>query len=339
MKAQVIVSKSTRRGLAAFLSSTMVLAAFADELQADSPFESVRLTECAESIAITQGDKVVLVYNKQSPPIPSGIDPLNRRSGFLHPVASPLGNVVTATFPVDHPHQHGIFSAWVNTSFDGCKIDFWNLAGGTGRVVHESVVSKTADDGCVGFEVDLLHRTEGKQAVDVLRERWKVTLVTASEDFNCFDIESTQTALTDMPLTVHEYHYGGMAFRGPVAWLREKQESGARLSTTPSQMVNDLGSDRNQGNHEHAKWVALTGQLEGRPVSIAVLSHRDNFRAPQAARLHPSKPYFVFSPCVDGEFVIDNNHSIHNRYRYIVTDAELQLEWLNDQWNTWCLVR
>jgi hypothetical protein len=37
-----------------------------------------------------------------------------------------------------------------------------------------------------------------------------------------FDLETTQSALTDKPLLVQKYHYGGLALRGPVAWLTEK---------------------------------------------------------------------------------------------------------------------
>ena len=57
-------------------------------------------------IAVTRGGKVVLVYNKVSPPVPPQIDPVFQRSGFLHPVFSPRGKVVTDVFPADHPHQH-----------------------------------------------------------------------------------------------------------------------------------------------------------------------------------------------------------------------------------------
>lgn len=101
-------------------------------------------------------------------------------------------------------------------------------------------------------------------------------------------------------------------------------------------MLNDLGSDRIKGNHEHARWVSVTGQIDSQPVTITVLSHRDNFHAPQAARLHPTKPYFVFSPCVDEEFVIDRDHPFAGRYRYLITDAAPDAKWLNEQWEGWC---
>ena len=330
-----LISSNSRQFIAACCAWALGIVAFGVEAPERSTIADVRLIEKETSISIKRGAKTVLVYNKQSPPVPEGMDPRYKRSGFLHPVASPSGRVVTATFPKDHPHQHGIFSAWVNTTFDDRKIDFWNLVGGTGRVVHGKVISTTHDKSGIGFEVDLLHRTEGDKPIDVLRERWKITLVSTDDELNCFDIDSTQTALTELPLTVHKYHYGGMALRGPVTWLNEKPQSATPQAATASRFVNDRGSDRKTGNHQHAKWVALTGNLDGQPVSITVLCHRDNFRAPQAARLHPSKPYFVFSPCVDSEFVIDKEHPLHNRYRYIVTDAQPNHVWLNEQWNAW----
>jgi hypothetical protein len=51
--------------------------------------------------------------------------------------------------------------------------------------------------------------------------------------------------------------------------------------------------------------------------------------------MHPTKPYFTFAPCVNGEFVIDREHPLVNRYRYLITDAAPDAAWLNDQWNAY----
>jgi hypothetical protein len=289
-------------------------------------------------IAVHQDGRPVLVYNLQSPDVPDGIDPVYRRTGFLHPVHSPQGLTVTATFPVDHPHQHGIFSAWVKTSYDDQPVDFWNLAGGKARVLHERVVSTFATADSAGFDVDLIHRVESTPPVDVLRERWKVVVYPTDGSHHRFDLETVQTAITDKPLTVHKYHYGGVALRGPTRWLTpndaESKQKPDELRE-PSSILNDHGSDRIVGNHQHAKWIALTGMQEGRPVTIGMLCHQANFRSPQAARLHPTKPYFCFAPCVDGEFTIDRDHPYRARYRCLITDAPPDAEWLDRQWSAW----
>jgi hypothetical protein len=240
---------------------------------------------------------------------------------------------------VDHPHQHGIFSAWVNTSYGGRAADFWNLAGGTARVLHERVVSTFEQPDSAGFEVDLLHRIEANPPVDVLRERWSIAVRRTDASYRCFDLHTVQSALTDTPLIINEYHYGGFAVRGPVRWLTAKDgDTRNRLDLVrePSEFLNSLGSDRIRGNLEHARWVALTGSIEGRAVTIAVLGHRENFRAPQAARLHPTKPYFCFAPCVDGQFQIDRDHPLTGRYRFLITDAPPDAQWIEQQWQAWC---
>ncbi len=111
-------------------SGRLALAAESRDSPADPAARAptLDLKETESTITISFQAKPVVVYNKQSPPVPAGIDPVYQRSGFLHPVSSPDGTIVTATFPLDHPHQHGIFSAWVKTSYDGQPVDFWNLA-------------------------------------------------------------------------------------------------------------------------------------------------------------------------------------------------------------------
>ena len=297
--------------------------------------QSLSLTESNETIKITQGDQIVLVYNKVSPPAPDGVDPVYERSGCLHPVNSPGGFTVTEMFPADHLHQHGIFSAWVRTTYGEQQIDFWNLAGRTGRVLHDRIVNVSPAGDSIGFEADLIHRIESSPPIDVLRERWKITANETDGTYHSFDLESTQSAITDVPLLVNEYHYGGIAFRGTTAWLVPKREDND--DTAPSsRFLNNLGSDRKKGNHEHARWVALSGKNGDNVACIIVLCHADNFRSPQAARLHPTKPYFCFAPCVDGEFAIDREHPYTARFRYIVTDSKPEPKWLDQQWEAWC---
>ena len=140
------------------------------------------------------------------------------------------------------------------------------------------------DPDSAGFEVDLIHRAQTAPPVDVLRERWRITVRATDGDFYCFDLETKQSALTDKPLTVNKHHYGGIALRGPTRWLTSDDKAIRQRAdhvSTASGFLNDLGSDRIEGNLQHAKWVALWGEIDDQPVSIAVLSHHDNFRPPR----------------------------------------------------------
>lgn len=294
----------------------------------------LQVIETDATITIRRGSAIVLVYNKQSPEVPASIDPIYRRSGFLHPVASPAGSVLTAAFPADHPHQQGIFTAWTSTTYNDRPVDFWNLAKGVGRVSHERVEKIFEDRGEVGFEVDLLHKIVAAPTVDVLREHWKITAYPTDGSFHCFDLDSVQQALTDQPLVVEHYHYGGAAVRGPQRWIRP---SGKRDDMdSVSEIVNEFGVDRIQGNHQPTRWVTLTGTQDDAAVSITMLGHAQNFRAPQPARLHPTKPYFCFAPCVEAAFEIDAQHPYEAKFRFLVTDSVPEAAWLEDQWQAWC---
>lgn len=298
------------------------------------------LSESNETLQIQYDGCPMLTYNKVSPPEPQGIDAIYCRSGFLHPVMSPSGKVVTAAFPLDHAHQHGIFSAWAKTRWQGQQIDFWNLAKGSGRVLHQRVHRTfLGADSSVGFEVDLVHCTQKLPVVDILKERWMITAYPKSSSHFCFDLHSVQTSLTDSPLEIEKYHYGGIAYRGPVSWLNPNDGDSTGLlgdvQLEPFQFLTDEGQDRIDGNGKPTKWVVASGVQDGQPVSMTVLCHAQNFRAPQTVRLHPTKPYFAYSPCVLEPFSIDARHPYVMRYRFLVADMVPDSNWIRQQWEAW----
>lgn len=289
-------------------------------------------------ISVRQRERLVLAYNMVAPALPEGLDPKLQRSGFLHPVVSPAGSVVTAAYPADHAHQNGIFAAWTKASWNERSLNFWDLAAGTGRVLHSRVLSTAASAAGVSFEVELVHRAEQQPVVDILRERWRVLVRSSDDACHDFEIASVQQNQTTLPLQLLQYHYGGFAVRGPVEWLLPKdadQESLNAESGAGANILNDAGSVREAANHQHSRWVAMTGMQGGQPVTIVMLCHGDNFRAPQAVRVHPTKPYFVFSPAVDGDFVIEAGKPFESRYRFLVLDGLPDSERINAVWNSW----
>ena len=297
----------------------------------------LKVTETESTITVGDSSGVILSYNKTPPPIPADADPVYLRSGFLHPINTPSGHTVTAVYPEDHRHQNGLFSAWVRTRWNGRKIDFWNVAKKTGRVEHRGVEETFETEKSAGFSVTLVHRAVKEPAVDILQERWTVSARRISPIAYSIDLETHQSALTDEPLIIEEYHYGGVALRGLLRWIRtDDSDEFADDSTDDSfRMVNDLGADRIVGNHQKARWVSMIGQIDEHDVSITMLSHPSNLRAPQTARLHPIKPYFCFAPCVEGKFKIDRKHPYRAKYRILVTDTKPTQQWIEKQWQSW----
>jgi len=55
-----------------------------------------------------------------------------RAGGYIQPIFSPSGKMITDDFPPNHIHHHGVWWAWTNTEFDGRHPDFWNMGDGKG---------------------------------------------------------------------------------------------------------------------------------------------------------------------------------------------------------------
>ncbi len=274
----------------------------------DDRLHDVTLHNERGQIAIRVGSKPVLIYNMAVQEPPAGIDPIYRRSGYIYPLFDPAGRKVTDDFAPDHAHQHSLFYAWVNTSLEGRKIDFWNQHNKTGDVTHASLGSVDSGDVFAQFEVKLDHWDKtGDRPLKVIAEEWRVRVYDL-DDYFIFDLESQQVNVTTSPLIIHEYRYGGMGTRGAREWF-ESSDSGFLTSE---------GKGTIEGNHTRPVWVENFGKIEGEASGFTVMGRPGNFRFPQPVRLHPTKPYFVFAPMVVGEFELKPGRPYQTKYRFYV---------------------
>ena len=300
-------------------------------LAADPPAPSDAAIDYADGrITVSIGGQPVMSYQSAMKSPPEGINPLVRGNGFVHPFRTPGGAVVTDDFPPDHPHQHGLFHAWTKARFRGHRVDFWNTHKGLGRVVHRRLLGESGGGGFsldgplpehAGFLVRLEHldtTTEPPVIAMVEDRRYTVRRITEPTDrgelvAHAIDFESTLTAATDDPVTLQQYLYGGVACRGPRGWTIA---AGHRFVTAD-------GDDRIARNHTPQHWVASTGPAgDDSRATVALLSHPSNVRSPQPVRLHPEMPYFVFSPTVNEPLIVDRDHPLVSRYRYLAFDGE-----------------
>lgn len=265
------------------------------------------------------GDKPVLVYNEAVVPSPIAGQPEYARSGYLHPVYNPAGQVVTDDFNPDHAHQHGIMFAWRRMSFEGRATDGWDQLSRLGRVEH--VELEAADSGPVFgyFRARLRHvdLTAPKGPKPVLDEWWSVRVYNVCKYF-LFDIESSQNCEGNSPATINEYHYGGMTIRGSREWSQRGQKLYDYLTNE--------GKNKTDGNQSRPRWVDLFGSADGETTGVAILCHPGNFRFPQPVRLHPTMPYFCFTPASAGAFAIEPGKPYVSRYRYVVHQGELDIQ-------------
>jgi len=268
-----------------------------------------------EGLEITIDGNPVLFYQTATASPPEELPDYYKRSGMIHPLYSPEGQVLTDAFPAGHTHQHAIFNAWVNTRFKGEKVDFWNQHQETGTVEHVDMVHTEEGVNAALFESILSHISlkEG----EVLEEKWRVMVYPAT-DYFLFDLYSEQTNTSEDTLYILDYHYGGMGFRGSREW----NEVDSVHFTNSWNILTSEGYTNENANHTHASWVAAFGEVDGKTAGSTVFGFPDNFRYPQAIRVHPTMPYWVYAPMVDGEFYIAPGETFKSSFRYYVHQGE-----------------
>ena len=288
--------------------------------------ENVSCKDDGRALDVAIRGEPVLRYNTAVVEPPEKIDPLYERSGFVHPLRSLAGRVVTDDFPPDHAHQNGLFFAWVNTTFAGMHPDFWNRQNRTGTVRHVRVLERTSGPVFGQFRASLQHQAiaPGGRKIPALDEFWTVRVYDATDKSYLVDFTSEQTCAGSEPLTVNQYHYGGLGFRGNRQWF-DKEAKGedppAPGRSGHGDFLTSEGRTRKDGNHTRPTWVDLSGSVSGGYAGVTILDHPENFRAPQPVRLHPNKPYLSIAPEVVGAFTIEPGKPYRSRSRLVVHDG------------------
>jgi hypothetical protein len=299
-------------------------ARFTLDAAADAPPAVVKAARGPDGVDVAVGTGQVFHYQTQGK-LPGGVGDAYLRGGYLHPIVTPTGVLVTDDYPGDHRHHHGIWSAWAHTSFEGRDIDFWNMGGRSAKVDFQELVGTW--DGPVhgGVRARQAHISlAGGQPKTALTETWVVTAYRTHEGaapYFVFDIDSTQEAASASPVNLQQYIYGGFGLRGHRQW-----GAGAEFLTSE-------GRTRANGDGTNMRWCHIGGRVDGKQAGYAVLGHPDNFRAPQPVRLNPSDPFFSVAPVRMGGFAITQGKPYVSRYRIVVSDGAADKALLDRLWN------
>ena len=289
--------------------------------------DGVRAGRDAGGVAFSVEGGPVLRYNAGKTPVPPSVDPVYTRGGYLHPVHTPSGKVITADYAKGHLHHHGIWAAWTNTVFEGRTPDFWNMAERKGTV--EPVALDMAWGGPVHGGFRARHRyvdLTGPAPEDVLNEVWSVMVYDVpggTRPYRLFDLEIVQTTASSSPLHLPLYRYGGLGFRGRDEWL------GAENTF----FLTSEGKDRSNGHESRARWAHVGGMVDGALAGIGILGHPANFRFPEPMRIHPTEPFFNWAPSQAGDWSIQPGTPHVARYRFVTYDGGPDAADLDRLWN------
>ena len=292
--------------------------------------EVVRTRPGSDGLSLSAEGKEVLNFRTDKDKVPrTDIPATILRAGYLHPVRSPSGAIVTGDYPSNHAHHHGIWTPYTKAVFQGRTTDFWNMQNKKGEEQLRAVGRLWAGEVHGGFDAELrMTDLSGTAPIDALIDRWSVkayVIKGSLKPMHVFDLTTTQACATNDPLELPQYHYGSFGLRGPESW---DGKDGARFLTSEGI------SDRKKGDSTRARWCYLGGKTEAGISGTAVLGYPDNFRFPMPLRLHPDMPYFSIVPQKLGAFSIQPGKPYVTRYRFVVTDGEPDAKLFDACWNS-----
>lgn len=270
-------------------------------------------------LTIADLDKERLQYHASVMKAPPGVDSIYQRSGFIHPLYAPNGQILTNIQPKDHYHHYGIWNPWTHTSFKGKEVDFWNLQKKEGRVEFVSFVSKTMGNVWGGFKALQRHVAGEEPAIDELLD---VKVYYSGKDTSRYIWDYTSTlncALTD-GITLLQYRYGGgLGLRATADW-----KAG---NTT---LITDGGTTRNNTDSTRARWVKITGNTAKGRSGMLILCAPDNFDAPQPLRIWDDKAehgelMLNYSPTKMKQWRLEYGREYRQRYRIVVFNNDLSV--------------
>jgi len=286
------------------------------------------------TLLIHKGEQNLLQYYFRTLIPQSGIDPVFSRSGFIHPLWSPHGQILTRIQPPDHLHHFGIWNPWTHVLFEGDTIDFWNLGSGQGTVRFASFASIT--DGAVFSEFTALHEhvvfKKSKEEKVAINELQRVKIYTPARNQDIFIVEFTiqLSCAGDSPVKLLEYRYGGLGWRTTEKWDRYN-----------STVLTSEGKTRKDADGSRARWCNVQGEIDDDFAGVVMMAFPTNYNYPEPLRIWPEDQYgrgdmFVnFSPTKNMSWILHPRQSYVLKYRFLVYNGHTDKDKAEEAWNNY----
>jgi hypothetical protein len=290
-----------------------------------------------DDIILRKGNSEILSYRKAVLYPPAEVDTIYKRSGFIHPLITPAGNVLTRVNPPDHYHHVGIWNPWTKVKIGDHVTDFWNLYEKQGTVKFAGI--NHTENGPVygGFSVRQDHidfqspRSDEVAINEVWDVRaWNTETVDGIKSY-LVDLTSFISVAGDSSLTLEAYRYGGgIGIRATEEWTKDN-----------STVLTSEGKSRADADGSRARWTDLNGKFSNNGQSgIVFFSHPSNREHPEPMRVWPvdanngrGDVYFEFCPIRHKEWVLKPGNVNRLKYRMLVYDGRINRETADRIWN------
>jgi hypothetical protein len=293
--------------------------------------ETVKASVKDGALVIHSGDKNLLQYYFKVVYPPKGVDTTYKRSGFIHPLWSPHGQILTRIQPPDHYHHYGIWNPWTHVEYEGDTVDFWNINSKQGTVRFANFVS--IENGSIFSEFDALHehvvfKKSGIEKV-AINELQKVRVYAPgkNQDFYIVDFSFLMNCADESPVKLLEYRYAGLGWRTTEKWDNKN-----------SMVLTSEGKTRKDADGSKARWCIIQGEIDNDYAGVVMMSFPANYNFPEPLRIWPEDQYnrgdmFAnFCPTKDMDWVLSPRKNYALRYRFLVFNGRFDKEKAESAW-------
>ena len=296
-------------------------------------FEIISAETKDGQLILKAGNRNLLAYQFRTIYPTYGVDTVYKRSGFIHPLWSPHGQVLTQIQPEDHYHHYGIWNPWTHVLFEGDTVDFWNLNQKQGTVKFVNLVSTI--EGPVYSEYTTLHKhvvfKKSGEEKTALNEKQTVRIYKPnSPDYYITDITIELNCASTSPFKILEYRYAGLGWRATEQWNKNNSE-----------ILSSENKTRKGADGTRARWIIAQGEIDNDYAGIVLMSHPDNYNHPEPLRIWPEDQngrgdvFVNFSPTknMDWEIVPGKNYTL--KYRLLVFNGHCTKEKAESAWRNY----
>lgn len=304
-----------------------------DDSRNNSKKYAITIERGHKDLKVTANNKPVLNYRFETTYPPEGIDPLYKRSGYIHPLWSPGGEQLTSIQPSDHYHHYGIWGPWTLTHIDGRETDFWNLAKGEGTVKFGGFISEVEGEVYSGFKVLQQHIDFGAAGEDqiAINELLDVRIWNVSDNVRIIDYTTSFNTPLKNGIILDAYRYGGgIGFRATEKWHKDN-----------CTVFTSENKNRSDADGSLARWCIVEGESAGeeKRSGILFMSHPSNRMHPEPMRVWPVDAnggrgdiFFEFVPIRHNDWKLEKGCDYTLKYRLVVFDGLMDTKTANNYW-------
>lgn len=295
----------------------------------------ISLKKDHKDLSLLTNEQPILNYRFATTYPPDGINPLFQRSGFIHPLTSPGGEVLTRIQAPDHYHHYGIWGPWTKTHINERAVDFWNLLAGEGTVKFAGFLSETEGTIFSGFQALQQHIDFGAKGKDqiAMNEILDVKAWNVGGKVWMVDYTTSLNSPLKNGILLDAYRYGGgIGFRATEKWKKDN-----------CTVLTSDNKTRTDADGSYARWCMVEGESEvkeGRS-GILFLSHPSNRMHPEPMRVWPldanggrGDMYFEFVPIRHNDWKLEPKQTYSLKYRMIIFDGKMDAKTAEMYWNS-----